>query len=220
MRVSKTFKAIAVPLLYERLEWKHMKKNALGVIKKGNVIRERNSNIVSKNTELQHVKFVELERHTAHTCPLKNVRTRQSPLAISILRVVLMKDTERKSGQPMCLENRSCPLSRGLTAEKLIIITNTNHHSIWLERFNNGQVKDLVVQLEYLRSGPYPRLHIEKDSKRLIIHLVSDRRQRVTTRVEPTAGHEWRVLFSIEAGFKHCTVSGPSQSRDGQLWQI
>ena len=58
-------------------------ENALGLIKKGNIIKEGISNIVSKKTEIQRVETVELKRHAAHTCPLKDVGTRQSPLQIS-----------------------------------------------------------------------------------------------------------------------------------------
>jgi len=169
MRVSKTFKAIAAPLLYEKLEWKHMERNALGLIKKGNIIKEGISNIISKDTELEHVRSVELKRHPTHTCPLEDAGTRQRVLEVSILRIIM----SGQMGKPACLENRNCPLSRGLAPEKLVVVTNTkyDYSPIRLDRFNEGRLVDLVVHITYSRRQHYPQIEYKSKAKRLFVIL-------------------------------------------------
>jgi len=149
-----------------------MERNALGLIRKGNVIKEGIANIISKDTELQYVRSVELKRHTAHTCPLKDAGTRHSPLGISTLRIVVRDEkTSQEWGKPTCLENRNCPLSRGLTVEKLVVITNTNRNPISLDRFNEGHIADHVLHIEYCRNAYYPQVGYESKAKRLFVIL-------------------------------------------------
>jgi len=172
-----------------------MERNALGLTKKRNAIREKLSNVASKATELQHIKSVELKRHTAHTCPLKNVSTLQIPLAISILRVELRNETICMGRQSTCLEDRKCPLSRGLTPAKLVIITNTRRNPICLDRFNDRQIVNHVTLLEYCRSGYYPQIEFKSKAKRLFVilsHLTTARPR--TTVVIWGSGHSMACL--------------------------
>jgi hypothetical protein len=177
MRVSKTFKAIAASLLYERLEWTHMERNALGLIKKGNVIKEGKSNIVSKKTELQHVKSIELIPHPHHTCPLQDVVTRRNPLAISILRIATTDDEKGYLGyrrKPECLRRRDCPLFRGLTAEKVVTITSTKVIPICIDRFNEyneGRHVDHVIRLRYPEIWYVPHVHVKSRANQIVIIL-------------------------------------------------
>ena len=78
MRVSKLFKALAAPLLYEKLDWKHMKRDPLRLIKegKGKVIRRGALDLVTKETELQYIKSIEIRAHMRDSCPLPNGRPR------------------------------------------------------------------------------------------------------------------------------------------------
>ena len=88
MRVSTAFKTISAPLLYKELVWSEVVyKNALGLVKKGNVIKA--SRMDTKETELKHIQLIELLNHTEEECPATGPRARQSPLVVPVLRFAM-----------------------------------------------------------------------------------------------------------------------------------
>lgn len=148
-----------------------MERNALGLIRTGNIIKEGISDIDSKDTELRHVKSVELQQHSAHTCPLKDAGTRQSVLEISTLRIVRIY----QRGRPACFDNRNCPLSRGLSAKKLVVMTDTNYigNPLRLDRFNEGRLVDHVILIDYCPNNYYTQVSYRSRAKRLLVILSS-----------------------------------------------
>jgi len=172
MRVSKLFKAIAAPLLYEKLDWKHMKREPLRLIKegKGEVIRRGALDLVTKETELQYIKSIEIQAHSQHDCPLPSGRTRQSPLKVPILRILMDGNGYQRSTR--CIEQRLCPVSRGVIAKKLVIIPAEYCGQIHLDRSNDGMVQDHVVKTElFQHPNQSVHLHLKSKAKRLIVIL-------------------------------------------------
>ena len=173
MRVSKLFKAIAAPLLYEKLDWKHMKRDPLSLIKegKGRVIRRGALDVITKEKELQYIKSIEIQAHSQRDCPLPNGRTRQGPINVPILRILMDEDGSTQRGK-RCIEQRLCPVSRGVIAKKLVIVPGEYCGKIHLDRSNDGMVQDHVVKadLYQLSYQPVP-LQLESKAKRLIVIL-------------------------------------------------
>jgi hypothetical protein len=178
MRVSTAFKAMSAPLLYKDLEWYHVaRKNALGLVKKGNVIKA--SRMDTKETELKHIKLIEMLNHYEIECPATGPRTRQSPLVLPVLRFALSDhEAENSYRRRSCLEFSNCPHLKGLAQKRLVFITNGADGEIRLHRNNTSHLEELVVHLKLSQYGlqEITKLLLQGTPKRLVVVLSHPRR--------------------------------------------
>jgi len=174
MRVSKAFKIIAAPLLYEKLEWKHLEKNALRLVEVGNAIETGRMNIVTKEVELRYIKSIELQNHSVTKCPLHDGPNAQIQLDLSTLRVLMNDNLMINNSERCCMGLEDCPLVKALAAKKLVIVTNGKHEAIRLNQDIDWQLEEYIVHLK-LRSCEWegPTLHLVNKAKRLVFILTN-----------------------------------------------
>jgi len=173
---------MAAPLLYEKLDWKYMKRDPLRLIKegKGNVVMRGALDLVTKETELQYIKSIEIRAHMRGSCPLPNGRPRQAPLNVPILRILMDDDGSTRYGNE-CLERRPCPVSRGVIAKKLVVVPGRYCGKIHLDRSNDGMVQDHVVKANlYYPSYQFVPWQLDSKAKRLIVILAPIHRGDLT----------------------------------------
>ena len=175
MRVSKSFKAVAAPLLYEDLTWKHMQRDPLKLVTEGNVIK-RFSGIDSKGNELQHIKSIRFRKHLADDCPVTDARTRRPPLTVPVVHVDMENvevDDDEDTNNYICLENRRCPLARGLKVKRLVVSVDSQRGDGCLDQLNAKSVEEHVVKLDLQeRHWAEPDLHSESKASRLVVILI------------------------------------------------
>jgi hypothetical protein len=172
MRVSKFFKAIAAPLLYEKLDWKHMTRDPMRLIEngKGTVITQGVLEMSTKEEELQHIKFVEVQSHSHDNCPFPSGGARQEPLTVPVLRIVM--NGRQSHDDDTCLERRLCPLLKGLATKKLVVFSRSYDRPIKVDRSEAGPPQEHVVKIEVFPVNCLGlNLHLESEAKRLIIIL-------------------------------------------------
>ena len=201
MRVSTAFKAISAPLLYKDLEWYHVAcNNALGLVKKGNVIKK--SRMDTKETELKHINLIEMLNHYEPECPSIGPRARQSPFVLPVLRFALSDhENENSYRRPSCLEYSCCPHLKGLAPKRLVFITNGADGEIRLHRNNTSHLEELVVHLKISQYGlqPITKLLLQGTPKRLVVVLSHPR--KVFDRHHSISAEEtlFRCMLSIAA---------------------
>jgi hypothetical protein len=172
MRVSKTFKAVAAPLLYEKLDWNYMQRDPMKLMKEGDEIRAA-AGITTKEDELQHIKSIELQRHLVKDCPVKGRRARLQPLEISVVQVNMGKSRVGDvPGGKYCLEHQHCPLLQGLETNKVVVSTTSQNGQACLDPFYARLVDEHVIKLD-LRDSDWhnPQLHSDSKAKRLLMIL-------------------------------------------------
>ena len=174
MRVSKTFKAVVAPLLYEKLNWEYMQRNPLKLVKEGNVIKI-GSGINTKADDLRHIKYIELQHHVVKECAGKVERGQLPSLEIPIVYIDLTKSSEDNyPNYHYGLDNQRCHLLQFQRADKVVVSVNADHAPTSLRRFRIGSVEEQVVKLKLdflpnLWRRPY--LHSESTANKLVIIL-------------------------------------------------
>jgi hypothetical protein len=175
MRVSKAFKVMAAPLLYERLEWKYMQKDPLRLEKDGGVIRG-GSDITTKESEFQYIKLIEIHSHWKDECPCIDTRTCRGLLTVPILQVVMQTEDDRYGDEVICLGSVNCPLMYGLMPSKVVKMSAYTYPSIGLGHINRHTINDYVVHLDMSHLGQLIHLnnHIQGRPQRLTKILMWD----------------------------------------------
>lgn len=169
MRVSRAFKLLAAPFLYEELDWKHMARDPLKLVREGHAGSEQSWDIVAKNIELRHIKTIELQQHPTGHCPLKGDSNRLIPLNITTLRIV-MRNTEWS--RKHCLRDENCALVGVMSANKVVVSTDCSNHGVRLNQYNGLSSGDQVMKLDLRQKDLWdPRLHSQSRAKRLIVIL-------------------------------------------------
>jgi hypothetical protein len=173
MRVSKNFKATAAPIFLETLDWKYMKRDPTKLVREGDVIKAGTSGIETKESELQHIKSIELREHQEHDCSVQGKYARRPPLMVPVVRIG-MGNTEpfgdKVPNIRFCQSHRSCPPVRGLRAKKIVVTTNSNEGKVCLDQFNAKSLQEHVVKLHIREEGwRCPELHSESKADRLVI---------------------------------------------------
>ena len=164
---------MSAPLLYKELQWYHVaRKNALGLVKKGNVIKV--SRMDTKETELKHIQLIELLNHTEEQCEPTGLRARRSPLVVPVIRFAMSNhEGGNYYGDRACLEYSDCPHLKGLAAKRLVVVTNGGDDDLRLNRNNTSHLEELVVHLkisQYGLEGP-TKLLLQGTPKRLVVVL-------------------------------------------------
>lgn len=201
MRVSKTFKAVAAPLLYEKLNWEHMKRDPLKLVKKGNAIKAP-SDINTKEDDLQYIKYIELQHHLVKDCPIKDGRVQLPSLEIPIVYIDLTKTSEDNyPNDHYGLDNQRCHLLQFQRADKVVISVNADHAPTSLRRFRISSVEEQVVKLKLdflpnLWRRPY--LHSESRAKKLVI-ILSPAAQDTYATTSPYNDHALGYCMSLWA---------------------
>jgi hypothetical protein len=203
MRVSTTFKELAAPFLYERLDWKHVERNALRLDKVGRRKKDR-SDIVPKEEEVKHIRSIEITRHASATCPMNVNRSRQDPLVVPLLRVDASKDDHLGLiPSNTCLGERTCPILKNIAPKKLLLIPNSRHEKIHFGRLNDEFLEDVIINVNLYdvgtHSGIFESLPV---SKRYVL---------VVSASEPIENDDESVL-EVEYGTRH-----EDFSRQGRL---
>jgi hypothetical protein len=174
MRVSKAFKVMAAPLLYERLEWRYMQKDPLRLEKDGGVIRGE-SGITTKESEFEYIKLIEIQSHWKRDCPCTGTNTRRGPLAIPILQIYTdTEDEQYAPSEDICLGNVICPLVKGLMPSKVVKMGEYWIESLTFGHINRHTMQDYVVHLRMDNHFTYPfglDDHLHGQPQRLILIL-------------------------------------------------
>jgi len=194
MQVSKSFKALAAPLLYEQLDWKYMQRNPM-LIKRGNVIKAV-SGINTKEDELQHIKSIDLQNHLVKDCPVTDGRARLPPLKIPLVHIDMRKtEVDDVSNNQYCLDHSRCNLLQGQSANKIVVSVNTDDQPTGLRHLSLSSVEEHVVKLNF-RSTPRWRsnLHSESRAKQLVIILSPVNHDTSTTSPPPNGPSMWTCI--------------------------
>jgi hypothetical protein len=185
MRVSRTFEALAAPLLYEKLDWKGWKEGHWPVAVNSKDHRGRIVKAGSSEEELRLIKTIELRHHFVKDCPRSfGARYRRQPLKLPVLHLwVGQMDatlrTEYDSAKAICLTGVSCSLLAELAPRKIVVRTDgyCNNPTIHWGRINQDQLNCQVVQLDLSQTHRWalPEIPLESVAKRLVIVLTPPR---------------------------------------------
>lgn len=127
MRVSTTFKALAAPLLYEKLDWNAWKEGLWPVVSKNRGNGRRVVQAESNVDDLRLIKTVEIQHHFVKDCPRSfGTRYRRQPLEIPILHIRHQGEEGiyqrgSYSSKAFCIQGVSCLLLAELAPRKIIV---------------------------------------------------------------------------------------------------
>ena len=149
-----------------------MKRDPLRLVKEGNVIKRGKGDMISKEDELRLIQSIEIQKHqsSASGCGSTLSRARQAPLEIPILRIWMSDHLSSGPTFTGCLEYVVCPRLKGLSAKKLVVITNGADPKLSLVRANVGMFDEHVVDLRAcVLDNLGPNLHLEIEARRLVV---------------------------------------------------
>ena len=160
MRVSPAFKAIAAPLLYNELDWRHIVEgDALGLLQEGNVIEQGAKGMDTKEIELKSIQMIEVLNHAEEGYSTIGPHLRQCPLVVPILRFN-MRDSDWRHhwSDRQHLGLGHCPRLEGIQAKKLVVLAYVNYQMFSWNHSIDSHVEELVVYLDMGESHWYTKI--------------------------------------------------------------
>lgn len=163
---------MAAPMLYEKLEWRHMMKAPLRKLDTESVIEEGREDIITKEMEFGFIKSIEIRSHPREECKCYGVFNWEGVLPIPILRVVLYQTYRDWDRSVFCLTDVRCPLLERLAPRKIVMVADGRDIGVTLgSAINNQDIEEHVIIITKLprHTRSHAVLPVKGRPRRLVV---------------------------------------------------